>query len=64
MVFKKPEVLYGCVEKIIECQLPNNPTLGVFSGKLCMQAYITLCKTDNKDATQVLTPKQHPSSLI
>jgi hypothetical protein len=49
-------VLYGRVEKVIQCQLPDDPaTFGDFSGKLRLFAYITPCKTDGKDASQELT---------
>jgi hypothetical protein len=43
------------VEKVIECQLPDDPAFGVFRGKLRLLAHITPCKTDGKDATQELT---------
>jgi hypothetical protein len=55
IVFDEPKVLYGRVEKVIECQLPDDPTFGVFRGKLRLLAHITPCKTDGKDATQELT---------
>jgi hypothetical protein len=55
VVFDKPKVLYGRVEKIMECQLPNDPVFGLFKGKLRLLAHITPCKTDGKDATQELT---------
>jgi hypothetical protein len=48
-------VLYGRVEKIIECQLPDDPAFGAFRGKLRLLAHITPCKTDGKDATLELT---------
>jgi hypothetical protein len=55
IVFDLPKVLYGRVEKVIECQLPDDPTFGDFRGKLRLLAYITPCKTDGKDASQALT---------
>ena len=55
IVFDNPKVLYGRVEKIMECQLPHDPVFGVFKGKLRLLAHITPCKTDGKDATQELT---------
>lgn len=48
-------MLYGRVEKVIQCQLPNDPAFGVFNGKLRLFTYITPCKTDGKDASQELT---------
>jgi hypothetical protein len=55
IVFNRPKVLYGRVEKVIQCQLPDDPAFRVFSGKLHLFAYITPCKTDSKDASQELT---------
>jgi hypothetical protein len=55
MVFNKLKVLYGRVEKVIECQLPDDPAFGVFRKKLRLLAYITPCKTNGKDASQELT---------
>jgi hypothetical protein len=55
IVFDNPKVLYGRVEKIMECQLPDDPVFGIFKGKLRLLAHITPCKTDGKDATQELT---------
>jgi hypothetical protein len=55
VVFGRPKVLYGRVERILECQLPDHPTFGPFSGKLRLLAYITPCKTDGKDASKELT---------
>jgi hypothetical protein len=55
VVFDKPKVLYSRVEKVIECQLPDDPVFGVFRGKLHLLAHITPCKTDGKDAMQELT---------
>jgi hypothetical protein len=43
------------MEKIIECQLPDDSVFGDFRGKLRLLAHITPCKTDGKDATQELT---------
>ena len=49
-------MLYGRIERIIECQLPNKPAVfGEFSGKPHLFAHITPCKTDGKDATEELT---------
>lgn len=45
-------MLYGRVEKVMQCQLPDDPVFGQFSGKLRLLAYITPCKTDGKDATK------------
>ena len=55
IVFDRPKVMYGKVEKILQCQLPNNKIFGAFRGKLRLLAHITPCKTDGKDATQELT---------
>lgn len=55
IVFDAPKVLYGRLEKIIECQLPDKPSFGIFRGKLRLLAHITPCKTDGKDATRELT---------
>ena len=54
-MFERPKVLYGRIEKILECQLPDHPTFGSFRGKLRLLAYITPCKTDGKDASEELT---------
>jgi hypothetical protein len=43
------------LKRVIECQLSDDPTFGVFRGKLCLLVHITPCKTDGKDATQELT---------
>ena len=55
IVFNEPKVLYGRVEKIIECHLPDDPVFGNFRGKLRLLACITPCKTDGKDASEELT---------
>jgi len=55
IVFNQPKVLYGRVEKIIQCQLPDDPAFRDFSGKLRLLAYITPCKTNGKDTSQELT---------
>jgi hypothetical protein len=55
MVFYKLKVLYGRIEKVIKCQLPDNPAFGAFRSRLHLLAHITPCKTDGKDTMQKLT---------
>lgn len=55
MVHNRPKVMYGRVEKVIECQLPNSQIFGDFRGRLRLLALITPCKTDGRDATKELT---------
>jgi hypothetical protein len=55
IVFNNLKVLYGRVEKVIECQLPDDTAFGAFRGKLRLFAHITPCKTDGKDASKELT---------
>lgn len=50
-----PKILYGRLEKVIECQLPDDRAFGIFRGKLRLLAHIIPCKTDGKDATKELT---------
>ena len=57
-------MLYGRVEKVIECQLPDDPAFGIFRGKLRLLVHITPCKTDGKDATQELTFYQTETASI
>ena len=63
-MFERPKVLYGHVEKIIECQLPDDPAFGAFRGKLRLLVHITPCKTDGKDATQELTSYRSETAAI
>ena len=52
------------MEKVVECQLPDDPAFGAFRGKLRLLAHITPCKTDGKDATQELTFYRTETALI
>ncbi|KZP04867.1 hypothetical protein FIBSPDRAFT_903954 [Athelia psychrophila] len=55
VVHNAHKVLYGRLERIVECHLPDHPAFGIFRGTLRLLAHITPCKTDGKDAAKELT---------
>jgi hypothetical protein len=48
-------ICYGQLEKILVCELPDDPFFGVLRNSTCLLALVTPCNTAGHDATKELT---------